>query len=94
MQPRPTCPRCGSNALFHSRRQKADGFLRPLIFSAARCHVCGHRHFRVNPLAIAALAGFLIALVAFVGAGEMAWTHHAGLQSRPLAQAQAVTSGT
>jgi hypothetical protein len=94
MQPKLICPSCGSNAVFHSRRRRADGFLRPLVFSAARCHMCGHRHFRVNPLAVAVMAGFLAALATFIGAGEMAWKHHAGLKSRPLAQAQTVTRGT
>jgi len=84
----PTCPNCGSSALFHSRRQRADGFLRLWIFSAIRCHLCGHRHFRVNVFAVAAMVAVVLAAATFVGVGEIATAHHAGLQTRPIALAQ------
>ena len=92
--PAMSCPKCGRNALFHSRRQRTDGLLRLLIFSAVRCRVCGHRHFRINALAVAAMAAVLLALATLVGAGEAAWTHHAQVQVQgpPIASAQVVGS--
>lgn len=82
------CPKCGSAAVFHSRRRRADGLLRPLLFSAFRCHACGHRHFRINVVAVAAAVLLISAM--FIGVGEVIWTRHAEQHASLIAWAQAV----
>ena len=82
-----TCPKCGSSALFQSRRRRGDGLLRPLFFSAMRCHACGYRHFRINVIAVAAVAAVLLSAT-LVGVGEVAWMRHAQQHALPIAPAQ------
>ena len=84
-----TCPVCGSSALFHSRRQRKDGLRRLLFLSAYRCRACGHRHFRVNLIAVATTAAIALVAAALLGAGDIAWTRHAhqGSVSYPSAPA-------
>lgn len=83
-----TCPRCGSGALFHSRRRPHECPLRPLFFSAFRCHDCGHRHSRISLIAVAVLAAVLLSAT-LIGAGEVVLTHHAQHDVLPSALAQA-----
>jgi uncharacterized protein (DUF983 family) len=84
------CPRCGSKAIFHSRWRRGDGLLRPLLFAAFRCHACGHRHFRIDAVAVAVVAAVLLTSAMLIGVGEVVWTRHAQQRSSPIAQAQAV----
>ena len=84
-----TCPGCGSGALFCSRRRRKDGVLRLLFFSAFRCHTCGQRHFRIDLVAVAAVAAVVLTAGAFVGVGELVATHRAQLHAPAAASAQA-----
>ena len=88
-----TCPKCGSSALFHSRRRRSDGLLRPLLFSAMRCHACNHRHFRINVIAVAAVAAVLLSATV-IGVGEVAWLRHAQQHALPIAPAQAASGNS
>ena len=85
-----TCPECSSSAVFYSQRRPTDGLPRILFCSAFHCRACGHRFFRIKLMAVAATAGFLLALATFIGVGEVVWTHHAKAQSAPIASAPAV----
>ena len=59
--------------------------------SVGRCHACGHRHFRINVIAVAAVAAVLL-LATVIGVGEVAWMRHAQHDALPIAPAQAATS--
>jgi uncharacterized protein (DUF983 family) len=60
--------------------------LRSLFFSAFRCHACGHRHSRIDLIAMVAVAAVLLS-VTFIGVGEVVWTQHAQQRALPLALA-------
>ena len=66
------------------------GLLRPLLFSAMRCHACGYRHFRINVIAVAAVAAVLLSATV-IGVGEVAWMRHAQLHALTIAPAQAAS---
>jgi len=85
-----SCPYCGSDALFCSRRRREDGLRRLLFFSALRCNGCGRRHFRINAWVLAALVAVALTSAAFIGVGEVIWAHVAQQQAPPIASAQAV----
>lgn len=90
MTPSMTCPRCGSSAIFHSRRLRGECRLRPLFFSAFRCHACGHRHSRISLIAVAAVMAVVLSAT-LIGLGEAVWTQHA--QGRVVRVALALTAG-
>jgi DNA-directed RNA polymerase subunit RPC12/RpoP len=87
-----TCPRCGSRALFHSRRLRSECPLRPLFISAFRCHACGHRHSRISLIAVAAVMAVVLSAT-LIGVGEAVWTQHAQQQVVPVALAHTASGG-
>lgn len=89
-----TCPKCGSNAVFHSRHRRKDGLRRLLFYSALRCHACGHRYFYINFMSPTVIAVALLALALLIPAaiiGKDTWLHHAQAQTPPVVSAQALT---
>jgi apolipoprotein N-acyltransferase len=67
--------------------------LRSLFFSTFRCHACGHRHSRIDLIAVVAVAAVLLSLT-LIGVGEVVWTHHAQQRALPIALVQTATGST
>lgn len=72
-----TCPKCGGSAVFASRWQRRDGLLRPLFWTALRCHACGCRYLRLDRWGAAVTSAVLLASVAVIGIGGVVWKHPA-----------------
>jgi hypothetical protein len=77
-------------SLYYSHRRRKDGLLRLLFGSAYRCYACGHRHHRINPVALAKTAAVLLLLALFVGVGEIVSMHQEPQQAPPHASTQGV----
>lgn len=84
------CPQCGGGALYYSRRRRKDGLLRLMFGSAYRCHACGHRHYRINPVAVATTAAVLLLVALFVGVGEIVGMPREPQQAAPHVATQRV----
>lgn len=85
------CPKCDSSVVRYSRRRRKDGLLRLLFYSAFRCELCGHRHYRFKLLAVAGTVAVVLLITSFFGVANMVSKPYEQPKAQPLASRQPMT---